>query len=194
MTELDPLAAVQAAAVEVQTTPAETYQPPPTPETPNPDPVAIPASTRLVPNLDALPAILKSADGPWLDLPAAVAVLWQIFHSLEVRTVAGQVVLTAKPASVTGPVWSPGTTAEVPVTWDEPAPIVPTGDDVNIEAGVAWMGRISARVKPGSVTTTGCVILATAVGAAPVVPSAGQPVALTAKGLYLHTPALDLEQ
>lgn len=189
--QLDAVGVVQAAAVQVEVTPADVRQPDPTPDGPPPDPIPIPGDTRLVLDLAALPAVMKSADGAGLRMSAAVAVLWRLLHSLEIRSVSGSVTLTSTPPGF--PAWGNGQTAELPVTWAAPPPTVPTGAVVGVQAGIAWLGRTSARVKPGSITATGCVVLATAVGSTAVVPADNQPIIYTVQGLYLHTAALDLE-
>lgn len=187
---LDPAGVVRAAAITPETVPERTYQPPPTAGDPDPAPVTLPAQTRLATTLDALPDILKP--GGNLDLAAAVAVLWQLEHSRELRAVTGHVTLTATPPTIPVGTWANGMTAELPVTWDEQPPVTPTTGIVVVEAGVAWLGRTAARVKPGSITPTGCVVLATAVGIVPVTPSTGQPINYSVQGLYLFTPPLDL--
>jgi hypothetical protein len=189
---LDAVGVVQAAAVNVEVTPPDVREPPPVPDGPPPDPITIPGDTRLVLDLAALPAIMKSPDGAGLRMSAAVAVLWRLLHSLEIRSVAGTVTLITTPPGF--PAWRDGQTAELPVTWAEAPPTVPTGAVVSVQAGIAWLGRTTARVKPGSVTATGCVVLATAVGSTSVVPADNQPIIYSVQGLYLHTPALDMEQ
>lgn len=191
--EIDPYATVKAAGVQVYVTPETTYQPPVTPETPNPAPVVTPESRRLVPDLAALPDFLKSPDGPWLDLPAAVAILWQIWTSLEIRSVAGVHTVTTISPEGAGTAWAPGLTIERAVTWQTPAPTIPTGSRVSVEAGLVNVGKTIAVVKPGSLTTTGCVIQATNIsGGYIVINDSDQIVSYTVEGQYLYTPVLDL--
>jgi hypothetical protein len=188
--EVDPYATVRAAGIEVEVVPEVTIQPDPTPEVPNPQPIVVPEAVRFRPNLAALPDVLKTPDGTGFDLTTAVAMLWQVFHSLEIRTVAGYVTLTSVPGGIGGTVWPAGQTLELPIIWDMSPPQVPTGAVVTTEAGVAWMGKTTARVKPGSITQAGCVVQASVVGVASVTPNGGQPITYTATALYLHTPTI----
>lgn len=193
--ELDAVGVVQATAVQVEVTPPDVREPPPTPDGPPADPIIIAGDTRLVLDLDALPAVMKSPDGTGLRMSAAVAVLWQIQHSMQIRAVTGRVVLTAVPGGVGGSIWQAGRAIDFPLTWDTVAPIAPsTGVLITTEAGVIGAGKTTAVVKDGTVTTTGAAITATNVSGADLIVNGSAPIIYHAQGLYLYSPVLDLEQ
>jgi hypothetical protein len=190
---LDPYALVRAAGMAAVTVPERTIQPDPTPEIPNPAPLVIPGGVRIVPDLDALPDFLKGPDGQFAPAVAS-AVLWQLFHSLEIRAVTGHVVLTSVPGGVGGTIWQEGRSIDFPITWDQPAPAAPTGVLISTEATIQAVGRTVAVLKDGSATTTGAVITATNIADADIIVNTTDPLIYHAQGLYLHTPILDLEQ
>lgn len=182
--EIDPADVVQSAAVQFEVLPDEVREPDWTPENPQTEPFTIPGDVRLSLNLADLPDVLKSQDGSGLRISSTVAVLWQLLHSLEIRSVAGHVAVTSTP----GGSWLAGETKEFAVAWDETPPQVPTGAVVGIDASVSWGGRTTARVKSGSITATGCVVQAKALFA--VAPDSGQPITYHVQGLYLYTPPI----
>lgn len=190
---LDAAAVVEAVAVEFEVTPADVRVPPPTPENMQPTPVPIPGDVRLVLDLDALPAVLKSPDGAGLRMSAAVAVLWRMFHALEIRAVTGSLVLTGVPGGIGGTIWQEGRTIDFPITWDTPTPTPPTGALITTEATIQATGKTVARLKEGSATTTGGVITATNISDGDVIVNTTDPLIYHAQALYLFTPVLDLE-
>lgn len=190
--DLDPMAALRSAGVQVEVTPETVETPAWTPETGDLEPIVTPERVRFRPDLAALPDIVKSPDGPWLDYEAAFAVLWQAFHALEIRAVTGSFTLTAAPEFTGGSVWPAGFTLERPVTWLAAAPRTPTGVLVRAEAGILGAGKTVAVPKAGTVTSTGATLQVTNVSGSSVVVNSSNPITYIAQALYLHTPPLTL--
>jgi hypothetical protein len=187
---IDPYEAVRSAPVHVETIPGETHEPPWTPETDGAAPVVTPPRVQLTPDLTALPSFLKSPDGTILDHGAAIAVLWQLLHSMEIRSVSGSYTLTTAPEFTGGSVWPAGLEIERPVTWLDPAPRVPTGVLVRAEAGVLGAGKTVGTPVVGTISTTGATLRLRNVSGGQVVVTAQAPITYIAQALYLHTPTI----
>ncbi len=97
----------------------------------------------------------------------------------EIRTVAGR-------AALPNGTYQSGAVREVAVTWDETPLEIPTGGIVTVYAAIAWLGKTTARIVPGSITATGCTVEVRAL--AVVVPNAANPITVEAQALYLHAP------
>ncbi len=190
MTDIDPRAIIKAASVKVQEIPASSFTPPATPEVPDPQPVVIPAITRLTPVLSALPDLLKSGNGENYDLSGAVALIWAMLQSMEIRTVTGHVTLSTIPGGVGGSIWAAGASFEKPITWDTPAPEAPTGVLISAEAGVLSAGKTIAVVKDGTATSIGATLTCTNVSGGNVIVNSTNPITYNAQALYIYTPPL----
>lgn len=183
--DIDPYAALRAAGVLVEVVPEITYTPDSTQGSPHPAPVTIPARVQMQPDLARLPDELKSPDGSRLDLAAAIAVLWQTFHSLQLRSVVGR---TLVPPGTYGS----GDEIEILVSWDDPPLLAPTAEGpVSVSVGsVAWMGDVRAKIKPGSLSAIGCTVVVTFLGPVVVATAKTTRVVLEATAQYLYTPPL----
>lgn len=189
---LDPYGVLRGAPITSETVPAWTYQPPPTAADPTPAPVVVPAATRLGPDLADLPTVLKP--GGALDLGAAVAVLWQALHALEIRTVQALLRVDSILENLPPNALLAGQWFERAVTWSSPPPIVPTGVVVRAETSLTNAGRLIAAAKPETLTQTGCTVRVTNVTSVAVTFDPSNPVVVNAQGLYLYTAPLDMEQ
>lgn len=187
---LDPSAAVRAALVAYTRQPDIVFTPQATEHDLDPEPVTIPGRAVLVPDLAQLPAALRSADGQ-LVVPNAVALLWALLGSMEIRSVSGSVTVTTDPSFTGATVWPAGATIDRSIVWTTPAPSVPTGVLVRGEAGILGAGKTVADPIPGTVTATGCTIRAKNVSGGQVVVTAAQPITYIAQALYLWTPPLE---
>lgn len=187
---LDPLATIRAARARKFVYTAETtYTPPATEQDPDPTPVDVEAPTRIGLLAEELPPELtfempEAAGGAVasLSIPATVGLLWGALGQMqdqEIRSVAGRV-------AVPNGAMLAGATVDLSVAWDEAPLEVPTGGVVTVYAAIAWLGRTTALIVPGSITATGCTVRVRALAA--VSPSAGNPITVEATALYLYAP------
>lgn len=190
MTDIDPRAIIKAASVKVQEVPAGSFTPPATPDVPDPQPIVIPAITRLTPVMANMPDILKSVDGQYYDLSGAVALIWAMLQSMEIRTVTGHVTVSTIPGGAGGTIWAAGDSFDKDITWDVAAPEVPTGVLISAEAGVLTAGKTVATVKPGTATTTGATLTCTNISGGNVIVNTNNPITYNAQALYIYTPPL----
>jgi hypothetical protein len=167
-----------------------TFTPQPTTQNPNPTPRVIVEDSRILPDFSDL---ADEVINQFVDkngqpiLGNIVSVMWAMLNSMEIRYITGQIVVTD---DVLPSPWSPGVEVEFSIVWNFPLP-EKTGDVlVTIEAGVAKMGRTSAWVKPGSITPSGCIIVARNVSALPILTGIGQPITYTAQAAYIYTPPI----
>lgn len=186
---LDPIAAILAARPKWRELPETSYTPPATPEEPDPEPIVTPARTELYVDPADLPDEATGMGG--VDLGAQLALLqsmvaW-LWSSQQIRQVVGRVTLTAIPPG-TAPTWAAGETADLAVMWDSAPLIVPADADVEVDAAVAWAGKTTGVVKPGSITSTGCTITVKNISGSVVVPVSAQPITYIVRGLYLYLP------
>lgn len=135
---------------------------------------------------EQLPAIAVIPDpdrGSGIDLGALVALLQSALGRLadmQLRGVHGQ----RSYASTL--IWQAGDIRDIPIVWTS-APLAPCRHAVpRLDVGVAWIGKLSASIAPGSVTDTGCTVTVLATSA--VVVAAGQPLTVHADGTYLYWP------
>lgn len=170
---LDPLLAVKAARPEVR-------------EVRTPDGVEQQVA---VVDPSQLPAVALTANpggGAAVDLGAQVALLQSALGRLadmQLRAVHAAATLTL---TIT---INPGQTRDIPLTW-EVAPLAPCRHAVaRLDVGVAWLGKVSAAVVPGSVTDAGCTVRLTA--ASLVVITSAQPLTVHADGTYLYWPPFE---
>lgn len=190
MTDIDPRAIIKAALVKVQQIAASSFTPPATPELPSPQPIAIPAVTRLTPVLSDLPDILKSANGENYDLSGAVALIWAMLQSMEIRTVTGHVTVSTIPGGVGGSIWAANASFDKPITWDTPSPEVPSGVLISAEAGILSAGKTVAVLKAGTATTVGATLTCTNISGGNVIVNSTNPITYNAQALYIYTPPL----
>lgn len=191
MSDIDPRVIIKAASVKVQEIAASSFTPPATPDAPDPQPIVIPAITRLSPVMANMPDILKSADGQYYDLNGAVALIWAMLQSMEIRAVTGHVTVSTIPGGVGGTIWAANASFEKTITWDVAAPETPTGVLINAEAGVLSAGKTVATLKPGTATTTGATLTCTNVSGGNVVVNSSNPITYNAQALYIYTPPLE---
>lgn len=177
----DALRAVLDAPVLKRVIPDEIWTPPPTDGNPAPGPVTIPGRTVLEVDHEALPGDVQPPDGQ-LDLATQVALL----HEAIRRTRAIQLRAVHAQATFTNNVpWNVGTRT-VALTWSTTPLAAVEAALARMDVGVAWQGRVSARVDPGSITATGCTVLVAVT--ATVVPTASQPITVHADGIYTYLP------
>ncbi len=187
---LDPLATIRAArAVKFRYSADKWFTPPPTEENPSPEPVQVEAPERVGVLVEELPEVLQvpipQPDGTvslGTDLASQLGVMWGALGQIqdqEIRTVAGR-------AALPNGTYLPGVVTEVAVVWDETPLEVPTGGIVTVYAAIAWLGKTTARIVPGSITATGCTVEVRALAA--VVPSAANPITVEAQALFLYAP------
>jgi hypothetical protein len=178
---IDALIAVADSAVRKRTIPAATYSPPPTTDNPNPASYTVPAREVVEVDPATLPPEVVNSDGR-VSLTQQVAMLWGAVGQVpeqEIRTVAGRVTMNSGS-------YQAGATQDLSVTWDQAPLRSPTGGVVAVQAAVAWLGRVTAVVVPGTLTTAGCTVRARFLGT--VAPTSGSPVTVEAQGMYLWTP------
>jgi hypothetical protein len=190
MTDIDPRAIIKAALVKVEEVAATSFTPPATPDLPDPQPIVIPAKTVLAPVITALPDVLKSADGENYSLSGAVALIWAMLQSMEIRTVTGHVTVSTIPGGAGGSIWAANASFDKPITWDVVAPESPTGVLINAEAGVLSAGKTVAVLKPGTATAVGATLTCTNISGGNVVVNATNPITYNAQALYIYTPPL----
>ncbi|CAA9364515.1 MAG: hypothetical protein AVDCRST_MAG68-5050 [uncultured Gemmatimonadetes bacterium] len=191
---LDPRQVIrQARARQYRLSAEKWYTPPATDEEPNPRPVQVAAPLHFGPLAEELPpqmtVSLPSLDGKSrilsINLADAVGMLWAAEGQREdqqQRSVTGRAVITS------GTIASGGT-RRVSVTWDDTPLEVPTDNiALALPAMPTALGRVSARVDPASVTTSGCDVLVTVSGLTSVLVTAALPVAVEVVGRYLWTP------
>jgi hypothetical protein len=136
---------------------------------------------------EELPEILQNDDAEVLgiDLVQVVGTLWGAINQLldqETRIVTGRNL-------VPNGTYRDGDVVDVSITWDEPAPEVPTDVTATALASMPTaMGKIRALVVPGSVTETGCTIRLTFSGIGPTVVNNALPIAVETVGRYIYTP------
>lgn len=179
---LDPIAALLAARPRYREVPATVYQPPPDEDGELPPPVTVPARTELYVDPAELPDVV-SPDGEAISLAAQVALVhsmlaW-IWDEMQLRSVAAQHILA------TGP-YLTGHVLELDLTWTEPPAATPTSAQVSINAPIAWLGRTTASVKPGSVTALGCTIVVQVLNT--ISPNPSNPIVYDAQGTYFWVP------
>lgn len=193
---LDPLEVIRNARSKSWNYTFEMWQTPlPTPDNPDPEPVPVESPpVRFGPVAEDLPGVLiESVPGPngtrvpGINLASQIGVMWGALGQIqdqEIRSVAGRV-------AVPNGTYMANQVVELPVLWDETPLEVPTGGVVSIHSAIAWLGKTTAKIKPGSLTETGCTVVVRAL--APVVPTNGNPITVEAQALYLYTPPFQPE-
>lgn len=145
------------------------------------EPLVVPARVMIGPVVASLHAALKNPDGSWRN-EAVIGTLWgavwQILHA-EHLTAVGRVTITSG-------IYETGETTEFAVLWDETPATTPAGGAVIVYSAVAWMGRTTARVKPGTMSATGCTIVMTAID--DVTPSSSSPITYEVQAPYDYYP------
>ena len=167
---LDPLLAVKAARPVVRT--VET-----------PDGAEHQVAAVMPEQLPEVAVIPNPDQGPGINLGAQVALLQSALGRLadmQLRGVHGQQVYASTL------IWQAGDTRDIPIAWSS-TPLAPCRHAVpRLDVGVAWIGKLSASIAPGSVTDTGCTVTIRATSAVGV--TAAQPLTVHADGTYLYWP------
>ncbi|GAA4849788.1 hypothetical protein GCM10023403_10740 [Pseudonocardia benzenivorans] len=152
------------------------------------------APTKFGPVTEDLPAELvymtPKADGSGelegsIDLVSMNGIMWARLNQLEdleIRYVHGSVVL-GQAGTLT---WQKGSVHDIPITWDEAPLDKVRGADARLDVGVAWQGKVSARVLQDTVTDAGCTVRVTA--SALVVVTSALPLTVHAVAAYLYDP------
>lgn len=146
------------------------------------DTIDVPAQTIITPPTGDLPAELCSPDGTTVDISAAVGALWGAVWQLqnaERHTAVGRITLTSG-------VYLTGDTVDLDITWDDTPLATPQDGLVVVMPALAWLGRTTARVKPGTTTDTGCTITVSVL--ASVTPTSGSPITYEAQASYQYFP------
>jgi hypothetical protein len=112
---------------------------------------------------EELPEILVNRDAavPGIDLVQVVGTLWGAFNQvLSQQIVSASAVAVLDAAGFFPPnIFPADATAEVDVTWDSTPPAAPTGGFAQISSSFVWATRVTAWVKTGSTTATGCTVV-----------------------------------
>lgn len=127
------------------------------------------APIRFGPLAEELPAELVAvtprADGSGRELSVSlgdqIGTLWGALNEVidqEIVSTSAVAVLPAGQLATPG-IFRPGDTVEVPVSWDSNPPAAPTGGIAQISSAFIWAGKVTAWVKTGSCTATGCVVV-----------------------------------
>jgi len=182
---LDTIALFKAVPSKAWSYTADANQTPPaTPDNPNPDPVIVTPPVRFGPIAEDLPAVLRTGIGPdaGIDLAKMGGATWDVVHRILNRQ---QRVAVGRTTVTTG-VWLAGSTREITVAWDEKPLATPAAGAVMVYAAIAWLGKTTATVKPGSITSTGCTLVVKALAA--VTPVVANPITYEVQAAYDYFP------
>ncbi|TAK32324.1 MAG: hypothetical protein EPO40_03075 [Myxococcaceae bacterium] len=159
------------------------------------------APIRFGPMAEALPAVLvretpnvdSTALEKSVDVGSMIGVLWAVVNQLLTRRITSTTATCVVPSGTT---IGPGATIEVPCTW-ESSPLAPPEDAlVFLNAGLLGAGRVTAWLKPGSVTDTGATVVFRNISNSPVRSAAAGALAgltnvtATVIGQALYSPPL----
>ncbi|RTL65900.1 MAG: hypothetical protein EKK42_20355 [Pseudonocardiaceae bacterium] len=171
---------------KVRQIPETSYTPPATDGDPNPVPVTVPARMEVYTDPDDLPAVMTGSSGT-VDLAAQVSVLQalvvRMLEDMQIRRVVGRVTLAPTVPVVYQPSSPP---VEFPVTWDTVPLEKPTGGTCIVNAAISWLGKVSATVKPDSLSMTGCTVVMKPL--ATVVPNTANPITIEVQAEYFYLP------
>jgi hypothetical protein len=128
-----------------------------------------------------------------IELGTQIGVLWGALNQIQdqqiVSTSAVAVLLRSQlPA---GGIFAAGESREVAVTWESTPPAAPTGGFVQLNSAFIWAGKVTAWIKTGSTTETGCVVVFKNISNSTVVVNEtvdNLRISATAIGLGLFTP------
>jgi hypothetical protein len=169
------------------------YRPPATPENPDPEPIPVedpPVSIGVI--AEEMPEVIQQL-GPnsrgGMELGVGVTSWLALLHGAlnqlldqESRTVTGR-------ALVPNGAYMSGAAITIDVPWDESPLEVPSSVTAMALASMpAAMGKIRARLVPGSTTMTGCQVRLEFVGTGAVAVTSTLPIAVEAVGRYIWTP------
>lgn len=128
-----------------------------------------------------------------IDLGSQIGVLWgaigQILDQEIVSTSA--VAILQRSQLPPGGIFAAGESREVTVAWESTPPVAPTGGFVQINSAFIWAGKVTAWIKTGSTTETGCVVVFKNISSSTVVVNEtvdNLRISATAIGLGLFTP------
>lgn len=122
------------------------------------------APQRLGPMIEDLPAdlVIESSPmpdgttGPTVDLFAQIGLLWAAQNQRDDQEIISTSATVIVP---TGTRLAAGQTVELPAVWDSTPPAAPSGGFATVNSGLAWAGKVTAWLKPGSCTATGAVVV-----------------------------------
>lgn len=183
----NPLDWILAARPKWRTIPESTVTPPATPENPDPEPIVTPERTEAYTDPGDLPD--EVASGAELSLGGQIALVQAALAQQvdkRIRVAIGRRSLT------NGVPLLAGATANLTVTFDTEALDVPEPGWVQIQPAIAWMGKTTAIVVPGTVTTEGCTVRVTALDV--VVPDSSNPITYEAVCPYLYVEPFEPEE
>lgn len=159
------------------------------------------APIRFGPIAEDLPVELvhmsPKADGsgmePSVDLGSLGGTTWGALNQIidqQIVATSAVAVLPANQLQLAG-IFKPGESVEVAVTWDSAPPAAPTGGLAQISSAFIWAGKVTAWVKTGSCTSTGCRVVFKNISTSTVVVSNTNDltrVVATVTGLGLYSP------
>jgi hypothetical protein len=144
---------------------------------------------------EELPDVLvRNIDNsPSIDLGSQIGVLWGFANQVldqQIVSTSGNVVLLR---STLGPggILPSAATAEANVVWDSVPPAAPTGGFVQLHSSFVWAGKVTAWIKTGTVSATGCTVVFKNISNGQVVVNENNDnlrVSATVIGLGLFTP------
>jgi hypothetical protein len=149
---------------------------------------------------EELPAALqRPMSGPrgesivGIELSSQVGVLWGAIGQILDQEIVSTSAVAILPRSVLPPggIFAAGESREVAVTWESTPPAAPTGGFVQINSAFIWAGKVTAWIKTGSTTETGCVVVFKNISNSTVVVNEtvdNLRISATAIGLGLFTP------
>lgn len=118
---------------------------------------------RFGPMVESLPNALKwptinpdGSQGYTIELSSMMGVLWSAVSQLLARRITSTTATCVVPA---GTILTAGSTKEVTCTWESSPLATPTDALVFLNAGLLGAGKVTAWVKTGSVTSTGCTVV-----------------------------------
>jgi len=128
-----------------------------------------------------------------VDIGSLAGVVWGTLNQILDQEIVSTSAIAVLDASGFFPpnIFPADATVEVPVTWESTPPAAPTGGFVQVHSSFVWASRVTAWIKTGSTTETGCTVVFKNISgsAFPTSPSNDNTrVSATAIGLGLYTP------
>lgn len=128
-----------------------------------------------------------------IELGSMIGVLWGAFGQvLDQQIVSTSAVAVLQRSQLPpGGIFAPGESREVAVTWESTPPAAPTGGFAQINSAFIWAGKVTAWIKTGSTTETGCTVVFKNISNSTVVVNEtvdNLRISATAIGLGLFTP------
>lgn len=128
-----------------------------------------------------------------IELSSQIGVLWgAIGQILDQEIVSTSAVAVLQRSQLPpGGIFAAGESREVAVAWESAPPAAPTGGFVQINSAFIWAGKVTAWIKTGSTTETGCIVVFKNISNSSVVVNEtvdNLRISATAIGLGLFTP------